>query len=268
MSSSEDWIEQFRQAVERYYERPHDPFMEWFAQKRRENAFANHDREVATILTDARFDQAGILAEKALENTISVYELLSADLVSVSQVPLLTAPPNSEMGNESWTRAFVAAFPAIRATATEIVKTHDWAATDLQERIDAIPWMGVKTSRLAVRWIHELVPDAVEVDMSDSRVPVDRNLYRVASRLGIVDPSHHIYSGEASPGDARIQQFARLAFPRYPVRIDEPMWKMARRPQDGGHCHPKNPRCEGCLFQSFCPKMHRSSDPSATGIRL
>lgn len=48
--------------------------------------------------------------------------------------------------------------------------------------------MGVKTTRLAIRWLHELIPE-LKIDMSDSEVPVDRNLYRVAARLGLIDPN-------------------------------------------------------------------------------
>jgi endonuclease III len=58
--------------------------------------------------------------------------------------------------------------------------------------------------------------DYVTIDMSNSKVPVDTLLYRVAARLGIIDPESDTYSGANSPADKMIQQFARRTFPKYP----------------------------------------------------
>jgi|HubBroStandDraft_1064217.scaffolds.fasta_scaffold04131_5 hypothetical protein len=73
--------------------------------------------------------------------------------------------------------------------------------------------------RLALRWIHELVPD-IAVDMRDARVPVDLLVYRVTSRLGIIDPRVDTYAGSGSQADLAIQAFARRCFPQNPTLAD------------------------------------------------
>ena len=258
----------FREAIERYYANPHDPFMDWFARVRKEGGFVDDVHSVSTILTNARFDQGGIPAEQALQNTISVFGILAQAEIERQRVPPIVAPPRLKISNEQWLRLFVAAFPAIKEKALRIVKVHDWSADKLQDEIDQIPWIGPKTARLAVRWIHELMPRSITINMSNARVPVDTLLYRVASRLGILEPRSDVYSGAESPADKKIQQFARKAYPTYPVRIDEPMWRMGRRQQDGGHCYPTNPSCKGYLFESFCPRLNMSLDPSSIGIKI
>ena len=53
----------------------------------------------------------------------------------------------------------------------------------------------------------------MEVDFSDTPVAIEESLYRVASRLGIVDPHFDYYQGKNSMGDIKIQSFAKIVFP-------------------------------------------------------
>ena len=63
----------------------------------------------------------------------------------------------------------------------------------------------------------------MEVDFSDTSISIEESLYRVASRLGIVDPHFDYYQGRNSMGDIKIQSFAKMAFPQNPIKIEEPM---------------------------------------------
>src|SRR4030042_1670838 len=96
---------------------------------------------------------------------------------------------------------------------------------------------------------------------------IGESLYRVASRLGIVDPHFDTYQGRNSMGDIKIQSFAKIAFPQNPVKIEEPMSWMGREEERGGHCFPIQPRCEGCLFETFCPRLYVHFNPSEKGMR-
>jgi hypothetical protein len=108
-----------------------------------------------------------------------------------------------------------------------------------------------------VHWINELIPDAVEIDFSDTPITLEEGLYRVTSRLGIVDPHFDYYRGRNSMGDIKIHSFAKMVFPRNPLRIEE----------SGGHCFPVQPQCEGCLFETFCPRFYLHFNPSVKGMR-
>lgn len=123
--------------------------------------------------------------------------------------------------------------------------------------------MDVKTSRLAAELLYELVADIVSIDIKEVRVPIDRLVYRVACRLGIIDPERE---KPLSPrADCRIQQFAEMASPGQPLKIDEPMWRMGRPGREGGHCYRTDPQCMGCLFETFCSNPYRDRDPSTVG---
>jgi len=128
-----------------------------------------------------------------------------------------------------------------------------------------VPYLGIKTSRLAVRWLHELVSD-LKINMSDFKVPVDILVYRVASKLGIIDPHVDKYYGEDSPADLKIQSFAKMLFPTNPWFLDEPLWSSGRQPSEGGHCFPTFPNHDGCIFEKICPKKYVDFDPSKIGI--
>ena len=128
-----------------------------------------------------------------------------------------------------------------------------------------VPYLGIKTSRLAVRWLHEMVSD-LKIDMSDFKVPIDVLVYRVASRLGLIDPYVDKYYGEDSPADLKIQSFAKMLFPDNPWFLDEPLWSSGRQPSKGGHCFPTFPDHQGCIFEEICPKKYVDFDPSNIGM--
>jgi hypothetical protein len=130
-----------------------------------------------------------------------------------------------------------------------------------------VPHMGHQNSRKAIHWINELIRDVVEVDSSDIPITIGKGLYRVASRLGIVDYRSDYYEGRNSMGDIKIQSFAKAAFPQNPRKVEEPMAWMGRGEEQGGHCFPIQPWCEGCLFETFCPRLCVHFDPSENGMR-
>jgi len=226
------------------------------------------------ILVDARFDQAGMKAENALKNAIAVSNagLIRRTPIEVGEIPLLDVPPlkvghtGKAMTASEWIHRFHNAHRVLVQKAEAIAIKKGLSARQLSQilaRDPKIPDMGVKTTRLAIRWLYELVPE-LRIDMSDSEVPVDRNLYRVAARLSLIDPNLDKYFGEGSPADMKLQQFAKETFPRNPSLIDEPMWMEARSQQDGGHCH-STVQCSGCIFERICPRMYPGVDPSGIG---
>ena len=127
--------------------------------------------------------------------------------------------------------------------------------------------MSDKNSRMSVRWVHELIPDVVKVDFSNTPINVGESIYRVASRLGVVDPHFDFYQGKDSMGDLKIQSFARIAYPQYPIKIEEPMAWVGGKEEEEGNCFPVQPRCRGCLFETFCPKLYYHLNPSGKGMR-
>ena len=102
--------------------------------------------------------------------------------------------------------------------------------------------------------------------MSDFKIPIDILVYRVASRLGIIDPDLDKYFEDESPGDLKIQSFAKMLFPDDPWYLDEPLWSTGRQRVDGGHCFPRNPEHRGCIFEEICAMKHLDVDPSTIGM--
>ena len=156
----------------------------------------------------------------------------------------------------------------LRELATCIVAQQEWDAAkllDLMMHKFKVPYLGVKTSRLAVRWLHELVSN-LRIDMTTYKIPVDALVYRVACRLGIINPSIDKYFGEDSPADLKIQSFVRQVFPDKPWLLDEPLWSTGRRVVNGGHCFPQHPDHSGCLFESVCQKRFLDVDPAQLGM--
>lgn len=254
------WLDQFRAAVERYYkDRPEDPFMEWFRGTRSEGGFVDDHHAIATILAQARFDQL-TWSHTAVENTKMIYPLLAKSKLSLEEVPTLKSIQYRKP--EDWRRLFYEAYPYLWSTAEAILDRKEWAAPELEDLIAGVPEMDAKTSRVAVKLLLELVPDIVSIDVQEARVPIDRLVYRVACRLGIVDPETDALGSPMA--DRKIQEFAKLAFPEEPLRIDELMWSVGRSRGYGGYCYPTDPQCEGCLFGAFCPKLYRDRDPSPT----
>ena len=258
------WIEYFRDAVETYYQKPHDIFSIWFEECRKEGEFKNPLHSLLTILVHARFEQ-GNQSIKALENTQRVFRLIVQPNLLLEEIPPLEGTPFAS--GEIWKELFYRAIPKVQQIGNAILEENRWRAFDLEQAIRIIPHMGHPNSQMAIRWINQLIPDVVELNFSDTPISIGESLYRVASRLGIVDPHFDYYQGRNSMGDIKIQSFAKMAFPQNPVKIEEPMACMGSDKEKGGHCFPTQPRCEGCLFETFCPRLYVKFNPSEKGMR-
>lgn len=264
-------IDGLRDVIEGYHDRlrwdatkqqHRDPFIDWFQRL----DIIEPSARVLIVLINARFDQ-GTLAERALENTRMVLDagILDQESVTLDAIPLLKT--RQRVRPERWRELFWRSLPILRRLAREIVARRFWRAQELIDVIRAarVPWFGPKTTRLAVRWLSELVPD-VQIDMRDSEVPVDSLVYRVAARLGVVDPIAERYTGPGSPGHASIQRVARDLFPENPSLMDEPLWMMGRKSGNGGFCYPTSPACDqGCIFKTICSRLWLDQDPAALG---
>jgi len=259
------WIEDFRSSVEDYYQKNREPFSSWFNSCRHSEELDHPYRSALTILTHARFNQKN-QSEKALENTQKVFRLLHQSNLSLEQVPPLEGTPFFTA--ENWTELFLRAIPKLQQVANHIIEKKQWNAPDLERLIQIIPHMGDRNSRLAIRWIHELIPQEVDIDGSTIPISIGESLYRVGARLGVVDPHFDTVQGKNSIGDLKIQAFARMAFPQFPWKIEEPMTWLGIGTGDGGagYCLPTQPQCEGCLFETFCPKLYSDFNPSEKGM--
>jgi hypothetical protein len=203
-------------------------------------------------------------SEKALENVQRVFRLSIQPDLQLEQIPPLEG--TEFFSAEDWRVLFHRAIPKLQQVSNTIFEKGQWEALDLEHLIQVIPHMSHKNSRMAVRWVHELIPDIITIDFSNNLISVGESLYRVASRLGVVDPDCDFYQGENSIGDLKIQSFGKTVFPQDPLKIEEPMTWVGRR-EEGGHCFPTLPRCTGCLFETFCPKLHSHFNPSEKGMR-
>jgi hypothetical protein len=265
-SPSFPWIEDFRNSIETYYQKPGDLFFSWFEGQRKEKRFAHPLHSLLTILVHARFNQKN-QSERALENTEKVFELILRPNLLLEEIPVLDGTPF--FTGENWRELFHRAISRLHQVAKDIIEKKKWGAVELERLIQIIPHMSDKNSRMAIRWIHELIPEATEIDFSNTTVSVGEGLYRVASRLGIVDPNFDFCQGKDSIGYLKIQAFARTAYPQCPMKIEDPMiWTGTTTEEGGGgYCLPAQPRCEGCLFETFCPKLYIDFDPSKKGLR-
>ena len=258
------WIEHFREAVQAFYQRPRDTFSIWFEECRKEGEFKDSLHALLTILVHARFDQ-GSHSIKALENTQRVCRLIVQPNLLLDEILPLEETPF--ISGEVWRELFHRALPKVQQIGKAILERSTWKGFELEGLVQVIPHMGHQNSRTAIRWFRELIPDILEVDFSDTPVSVGEGFYRVASRLGIVDPHFDHYQGRDSMADVKIQSFARMAYPLNPPEVEEPMAWVGGAEERGGHCFPVQPRCEGCLFETFCPKLYVRFDPSEKGMR-
>jgi hypothetical protein len=259
------WMDNFRNSIETYYQKNQDLFSSWFGAFRKKEGFVHSLHSLLTILAHARFNQKNH-SEKALENTQRVFKLLLQPNLPPDEIPLLEGTPF--FSGDQWRELFLRALPKLHQVANNILEKKRWKASDLERLIQIIPHMGDKNSRMAIRCIHELIPEAVEIDFSETSVSVGESLYRVGSRLGVVDPHFDYYRGKNSIGDLKIQTFAKTAYPQNPMKIEDPMtWVgMMKEEGGGGYCLPIQPRCEGCLFETFCPKLQVDYNPSEKGM--
>lgn len=257
------WVEDFRKSIEIYYQEPRDIFHIWFVTQRKEGKFEDSLHSLSTILVHARFNQMN-QTEKALENTQKVFRLILQPNLSLAEIPPLKGTPFPP--DEIWRNLFLRAVPKIRQVADNILERKEWENLDLERLIQVIPHMSWENSRMSVRSIHELMPDAIEIDFSYTPIYIRESLYRVVSRLGVVNPHFDYYQGRDSMGDQKIQSFAKTAFPQEPIKIEEPMTRIGTR-EKGGHCFPTQPQCEGCHFETFCPRLYIHFNPSEKGMR-
>ena len=258
------WIESFRETVEIYYQKPRDIFSIWFEGYRREGEFRNSLHALMTLLVHSRFDQ-GNQSSQALENTQRSFRLIPQPMLLLKEIPSLEG--TSFISGDVWRDLFHRAIPKLQQIAKAILEKQRWKAFELERLIQVIPHMGPPNSRRAMHWINELIPEAVEIDFSDTPITIEEGLYRVTSRLGIVDPHFDYYRGRNSMGDIKIHSFAKMAFPQNPLKIEEPLAAMGGKKERGGHCFPVQPQCEGCLFETFCPRFYLHFNPSVKGMR-
>jgi hypothetical protein len=260
------WIEDFRNSVENYYRKTQDPFSSWFKSCQSSEGLDDPYRSLLTILAHARFHQKN-QSEKAFENTQRVFRLLHQSNLTLDQIPLLEGTPF--FAGENWTDLFHRALPRLQQMANTILEKKKWNAPDLERLIQIIPHMSDRNSRLAIRWIHQLIPEVIEIDSSTIPLSIGESLYRVGSRLGVVDPHFDTYHGKNSIGDLKLQGFAKTAFPRSPWKIEGPMtWLgIGKEEGGGGNCLPTEPQCENCLFEIFCPKLYPDINPSEKGMK-
>jgi hypothetical protein len=259
------WIADFRSSVENYYQKNQDLFCSWFNSCRHSEGLDHPYRSTLTILAHARFNQKNQF-DKGLENTQKVFRFLHQSNLNLEQIPPLEGTPF--FNPENWRELFLRAIPKLQQVANHIIEKKQWNAADLERLIQVIPHMGDRNSRLAIRWIQELIPKEVDIDGSTIPISIGESLYRVGARLGVVDPNFDTVQGKNSTGDLKIQAFARMAFPQFPWKIEEPMTWLGIGTEDGGAgcCLPTEPHCEGCLFETFCPKLYSDFNPSEKGM--
>jgi hypothetical protein len=258
------WMGYFRDAVETFYQTSRDAFSVWFEECRKKGDFKNSLHGLLTILIHSRFCQ-GSESTKAFKNTQELFQWMVQPNLLLDQVPALEG--TSFVSGEAWRDLLQRALPKVHQIGNAILEKKAWDASDLERMIQVVPQMGHQSSRMAIRWINELIPDTVGVDLSHTRITIGEGLYRVASRLGIVNPHLDYFESGNSMGDTKIQFFAITAFPHHPAKVEKPMASMGDAEEQGGHCLPVQPWCEGCLFKTFCPKLYLDFNPSEKGMR-
>jgi len=264
IAPSLSWIESFRDAVKTFYQTPHDIFSIWFEECKKNGKFKNLLHSILTILIHSRFDQ-GTQSGNPLENTQKMFHLIVQPNLPFDEIPSLEG--TSFASGDVWRNLLQRALPKVHQIGQAILEKKRWNVSDLERLIQVIPHMGIRNSRMAIRWISELMPDIAEIDFSSTPIAIGGGLYRVAARLGIVDPHMDYYNGKNLVGDTKIQSFAMKAFPRNPVRIEKPMMWVGDGEERGGHCFPVQPWCNGCLFETFCARLYLDFDPSEKGLR-
>jgi hypothetical protein len=242
---------------------PLDGFERWFEKTRRDGDVVNAGHGLLTILVHARFCQRSP-GGKALENTRRVFTALSRPNLSLEEIPPLEG--TDLFPSDMWKEMFCKALPRVRETVEGILRKKGWDASELERKVQVIPHMDEINGRQAVTWISRLIPDEVAIDFGGKEVVVNGSLYRVAARLGVVNPHFDYYHGPRSMGDLQIQSFAKEAFPGSPAKVEFPMSWVGGRDDEEGHCFGVRPRCSGCLFELFCDRLYLQFDPSEKGM--
>lgn len=256
------WMEEFRKSIETYSQKHPDPFSCWFQSQQEKSEFKDGFHSLITILIHARFDQTDEPL-KALVNTQRVFTLALNPNTAPAAIPALEG--TGFFTGEQWRDLFSRALPKLQQVCHGILERRKWEALEIQRLIQVIPHMSEKSSRKSVRWMSDLTPAVVDIDFETLSVSINENVYRVACRLGVVDPHFDFYQGRNSMGDRKIQAFAVSAFPKNPSRIEDPMTWIGGK-EEGGHCFPSEPQCQGCLLEAFCQKLCLHFDPSEKGM--
>lgn len=255
------WMDEFRRAIQTYEQTRSDPFRSWFEMIQKEGRFLNVYHSLLTLLIYARFNQTHP-SDRALENTKRVFDvalqtnLPSEDVPSLDGVLFFPA--------EIWRDLFLRAHSKLQEVSHRILERTEWKLFDLDRLIRIIPHMTARNSRWAIRFMHQFIPE-VRVDLSTMEIEVNESLYRVASRLGVINPLFDYYQGKNSMADVKIQSFARSAFPEDPGRIEDPLNLIGAENQNGP-CAPTEPSCQDCPFGSFCWKLSIGFNPPEKGM--
>ncbi len=257
------WLDDFKRAIEAYDQKNRDPFLHWFENLLAEGKLKDSYHALLTVLIYARFNQAPP-SDTALENTQKVFPFSGQPDLSPEQIP----PLKGEIffPSDMWRDLYLRALPKLHEVSRQILEETRWNVSDLDRLIRIIPHMTARNSRWVIRVLHRWIPE-VALDVSEIAIEMNDGLYRVASRLGVVNPLFDYYQGKHSMGDLKIQAFARAAFPDDPGIIEEPMTQLGAN-NEKGHCLPIQPRCQACPFESFCQKLFIDFDPSEKGMIL
>jgi hypothetical protein len=256
------WIEEFRNSIQTFDQKYPDSLTVWFGEQKSQNELKDPSHSLLTLLVHARFDQMND-TETTLRNTQRVFRLLAKPEIALDEIPVLEG--TLFFSGEQWRDLFHRAISKLQQVSHVILEKRAWEASEIGRLILVIPHMSERLSRKAVRWISQLMPEGVEIDFSNHPIWIDASLYRVASRLGIIDPHFDSNQGKSSMGDLKIQTFAKAAFPQDPSKIEAPMVGVGRNDAEG-LCLSFHPRCAGCLFETFCPKLYLDFDPSEKGM--
>lgn len=257
------WLNDFKNAIEAYHRSHREPFLLWIENLQKEGKLADSYHSLITLLIYARFNQTPS-SETALENTQTVFPLMVQADLSPDQIPVLKG--DLFFPSDIWRDLFLRAIPKLQEVSQRILKETRWATSDLDRLIRIIPHMTARNSRWVIRVLHHWIPEVVP-DVSEMEIDINDGLYRLASRLGVVNPSFDYYQGKNSMGDLKIQSFARDAFPDDPGKIEEPMSRLGANDEEGC-CLPTQPKCQRCPFESFCQKLFIDFNPSEKGMML
>jgi len=257
------WLEDFKKGIEAYDQMNRNPFLIWFENHQEEKQWGGVYPSLLTLLIYARFNQTPS-SDTAFENTQKVYHLTIQADQSYEEFPPLKG--DLFFPSDVWRDLYIRAIPKLQEVSRRMMEGKNWVTSDLDRLIRVIPHMTARNSRWAIRAIHHWIPGIIP-DVSDMPIDITEGLYRVASRLGVINPLFDYYQGKNSMGDLRLQSFARVAFPEDPGKIEEPMSRLGAT-DEGGHCLPTQPQCQDCPFESFCQKRFIDFDPAEKGMIL
>jgi hypothetical protein len=255
------WMEEFRKAIVAFGQSHQDSFAVWFERVQKEGEVRGPYHALFTLLVYARFNQKHP-SEATLENTKRVFKISLRENLLLEEIPPLEGA--LFFSGDAWRDLYFRAIPKLREVSGRILEKREWDPSELDRLIRIIPHMTDKNSRRVIRFIHEHFLE-IRVNVLTMDLNIDGGLYRVASRLGIVNPLFDYYHGKNSMGDLKLQSFAKAAFPDDPGTIEEPMSRLGGE-GEGAHCFPTSPQCRHCPFETFCPKLFLGLNPVEKGM--